>query len=383
MPDIKRDVFALVHEFNDKIIGFPVPRIPQMLVGGRKDYAKGHLLEEVTEFDEATTVEDQVDALVDLIYVAMGRLNEMGVDGRAHFDEVHDANMHRVRGQKSTRPNSMGYDAIKPEGWVGPDHTRVLLERRPKQLQLQQAVQANQVLFPVTTRVVAFNTSPGLEGKAGEVVDLPTEGGITVRFDDPDLPVVVCSPNELKREERGACSDCGELHRPLRIMVMGYARHGKDTVSELLRDKYGKRFTSSSAFCAERVILPWFQANPGQFQYKDAQACFDDRGNHRELWYELITAFNTPDLTSLGRAIYEEHDLYCGIRNAREFHALRNAGVFDVAIWVDAFERIGTKEDPSSCTVEPWMADFVLDNNGDLSDLERNLDVLMTEQGLV
>ena len=27
----------------------------------------------------------------------------------------------------------------------------------------------------------------------------------------------------------------------------------------------------------------------------------------------------------------------------------------------------------SSCSVEPWMADFVVDNNGSLEDLERNV----------
>lgn len=181
-----------------------------------------------------------------------------------------------------------------------------------------------------------------------------------------------------------------------RVMVMGYARHGKDTVADLLQSKYGLRFTSSSAFCAERVVLPavkalwqeWTDGRPVPMpaipNYETAQECFEDRHNHRTFWYQLITNFNTPDLTSLGRAIFEQHDVYCGIRNAREFHSLRNASVFDVAIWVDAYERIGSKEDESSCTVEPWMADFVLDNNGSLVDLERNLDVLMTSlQGAI
>ncbi|MNL63682.1 hypothetical protein D3C87_1878370 [compost metagenome] len=50
--------------------------------------------------------------------------------------------------------------------------------------------------------------------------------------------------------------------------------------------------------------------------------------------------------------------------------------MFDYAIWVDASDRL-PPEDASSCTVEPWMADFVLDNNGTLEDLKLNLQQLM------
>lgn len=393
MPDVKKDVFTLVHQFNSEIIGLPVPKHPKMLEGKRLDYTHDHLSEEIDELLAAETVEDQVDALVDLIYVAMGRLVEMGVDGRAHFDEVHAANMRRVRGQKSTRPNSLGYDAIKPEGWVGPDHTRVLVERRPL------AQRDDEVsLLQVRDRVVYFGPEAKLNGKAGEIMEdhQSIRGGLHVRFDDKSLPIVCVSPRELRREspkvlQAPVLRDEAVEAKP-RIMVMGYARHGKDTVSDLLREKYGLRFTSSSQFCAERVVLPhvkqawseWHRTaadprpkKPAFPDYDTVEECFDDRGNHRELWFNLITQFNTPDLTALGQAIFEGHDVYCGIRNAREFHALRNAGVFDVAIWVDAEERVGSREDRSSCTVEPWMADFVLDNNGTLADLERNLDVLM------
>ena len=30
-------------------------------------------------------------------------------------------------------------------------------------------------------------------------------------------------------------------------------------------------------------------------------------------------------------------------------------------------------EDETSCTVEPWMADYVVDNNGSLAELEQNI----------
>lgn len=159
-----------------------------------------------------------------------------------------------------------------------------------------------------------------------------------------------------------------------KLIIMGHARHGKDTVSEMLRDRYGFSFTSSSEFCAEHVVFPRMTN-----LYNDHLECFADRANHRAEWFEAIRDFNDPDLTALGRAILDKHDMYCGIRNHSEFHALRIAKVFDFAIWVDASRR-KDPEPRSSCTVEPWMADFVLDNNGTLDNLAFNLESLYKHQ---
>lgn len=110
--------------------------------------------------------------------------------------------------------------------------------------------------------------------------------------------------------------------------------------------------------------------------YANAQECFDDRGAHRVLWYQAISHYNQPNAAALGMAIFDEHDLYCGLRSSREFHALKNAGVFDVAVWVDASHRV-EPEARASCTVEPWMADYVIDNNGTFDELLVNVRVLM------
>lgn len=160
---------------------------------------------------------------------------------------------------------------------------------------------------------------------------------------------------------------------PLRLMVVGHGRHGKDTVGELLRDDYGATFVSSSLFMAKNVVLPLFP--PGH--YASVEDCYADRENHRAFWYDAIVAYNKGDLTRLGRAIFAEYDLYVGNRNARELHALRAAGVFDFAIWVDACERVEYREPRSSLTIEPWMCDFVLDNNGTPDETRRYLRDLM------
>jgi len=68
--------------------------------------------------------EEIVDGLIDLCVVAIGTLDALGVDPHKAWDEVHKANMTKEVGVKPSRPNPLGLpDLIKPEGWVGPDHS--------------------------------------------------------------------------------------------------------------------------------------------------------------------------------------------------------------------------------------------------------------------
>ena len=48
---------------------------------------------------------------------------------------------------------------------------------------------------------------------------------------------------------------------------------------------------------------------------------------------------------------------------------MRNTGVFDYAIWVDRSDYL-PPESEESMSLKPWMADFHIDNNGTLKDLE-------------
>lgn len=63
-----------------------------------------------------------VDALVDLVYVALGTAYLMGVDFNAAFHAVHNANMKKVNA-KTAADSKRGYagDIVKPPGWVGPE----------------------------------------------------------------------------------------------------------------------------------------------------------------------------------------------------------------------------------------------------------------------
>ena len=158
-----------------------------------------------------------------------------------------------------------------------------------------------------------------------------------------------------------------------KLLVIGHGRHGKDTVCEILRDKYGYSFDSSSAFCSKLFIYDLLK---DKYNYTSEEECYADRHNHRAEWYNAICDYNVKDGAALGREIFKSHQIYCGLRNKREFFAMKNTKVFDYAVWVDRSDHL-PPESKDSMSLEQWMADYTIDNNGSLEDLQFNVDQLM------
>lgn len=162
-----------------------------------------------------------------------------------------------------------------------------------------------------------------------------------------------------------------------KLMVIGYARHGKDTACEMLRDMYGFQFMSSSTFCIEKAVRPrLLREGYGYESNEECQNRREEVPDWRRLWFEAIRDYNTPDPSRLGRELYSQYDIYCGIRRLEEFEALRDQGVFQLSIWIDASKRL-PPEAQSSNTLAPNMTDFVVNNNGSLSELKTRLCILM------
>lgn len=170
----------------------------------------------------------------------------------------------------------------------------------------------------------------------------------------------------------------------MKLLICGHGRHGKDTVGEILRDDYNLKFTSSSLFCAEKVMMPAFIAEKERLgdarvpTYATAQDCYDNRHHFRAFWFDRIRDYCSQDPARLSRDIFAVNDVYCGIRSKEEFHASRNEQAFDVSIWVDATDRLQTTEGKDSMQIEPWMCDYVLYNNGTIDQLHREVARLMT-----
>ena len=157
-----------------------------------------------------------------------------------------------------------------------------------------------------------------------------------------------------------------------KLLVVGHGRHGKDTVCEIL-ESYGYKFESSSKFCSELFI---FDELKDKYDYADEEECYADRHNHRTEWYNMIHNYCKDDLARLGRNLYKDHNIYCGFRNKREIFSMQNEKNFDYAIWVDRTDHL-PKEDASSMSIEQWMCNYTIDNNGDLSRLKKNVDILI------
>lgn len=124
------NIFKMVKEFNDKIIKL---ESSDTLSLERYLWFRGVIKEEVLEFQSARyemnnqyipkikARVDMLDALVDLIYFILGRVQELGFtedEFYTHFKYVHKANMTKQKGNKGRGSNT---DAIKPQGWTGPE----------------------------------------------------------------------------------------------------------------------------------------------------------------------------------------------------------------------------------------------------------------------
>lgn len=101
---------------------FDVPwrETPELLAQERVQKRVNWLLEELQEFKEAKTIEDQADAMIDTIYLALGTLVEMGVRPATLFDIVHEANMSKCWEDGKPRYRESDGKVIKPPTWKDP-----------------------------------------------------------------------------------------------------------------------------------------------------------------------------------------------------------------------------------------------------------------------
>ena len=121
-----KTLFDLVGEFHRK---FDLPHAgetaPRLLSEQEAKFRFTFLMEETTELFEAHAEGDIAgcaDALVDLVYVALGTAHMMGVPFDDVFAEVQRANMTKQRAQSADESKrGSALDVIKPKGWVGPD----------------------------------------------------------------------------------------------------------------------------------------------------------------------------------------------------------------------------------------------------------------------
>lgn len=118
-----------VYEFNKKIIGTEQPEKLTPLTRERLLFALIAMYEELNEFTVACNsgnIGDALDAIIDLIYFAIGRAYELGITEEQFkkcWNIVQEKNMSKKRGTKN---RGTDIDAAKPEGWQAADLNEVL-----------------------------------------------------------------------------------------------------------------------------------------------------------------------------------------------------------------------------------------------------------------
>lgn len=118
------DLFAAIEEFH---VRFNLQRSerPAMLTPDMAAFRCRFMTEELTEYYDACAIGDRaqaLDALVDLVYVALGTAYLHGFDFNEAFKRVHAANLKKIRvDHAGESKRGSVYDVRKPVGWRAPD----------------------------------------------------------------------------------------------------------------------------------------------------------------------------------------------------------------------------------------------------------------------
>lgn len=112
--------YEMVADFQMKM-GQPVADKPTEMIFARREQRFNYMAEELDEFIHAKTVVDQADAMIDLIYLAVGTMVELGVKPESLFEIVHNANMSKLWPDGKPHLNPETGKVIKPPTFVRPE----------------------------------------------------------------------------------------------------------------------------------------------------------------------------------------------------------------------------------------------------------------------
>lgn len=117
-------------KFNQGYAG-PPRELPASVASLRKKLTLEESTELVLAIDRGE-LDEQLDALVDLLYVLIGTAVQLGVDRvlAEAFWRVHQANMKKVLvPSRLESKRDSAWDIVKPEGWSKPDLSDLVKEK--------------------------------------------------------------------------------------------------------------------------------------------------------------------------------------------------------------------------------------------------------------
>lgn len=129
------DVGCFHEKFELPVANGEIRQLPQDLLDFRVRFLKEELAEFVSAMPSWTTPADHAkmfDALLDLVYVALGTAHLLGYPWEQGWNLVQAANMAKVRALRpEDSKRGSAWDVVKPPGWVAPD-IESLLANIPK-----------------------------------------------------------------------------------------------------------------------------------------------------------------------------------------------------------------------------------------------------------
>ena len=94
---------------------------PRHLEKDERNFRIAALQEELNEYETATTLVDEYDALLDLIVFAVGTLERQGFPLLSGFEVVMQANCTKELGSNGAKRGGFKRDLVKPAGWIAPE----------------------------------------------------------------------------------------------------------------------------------------------------------------------------------------------------------------------------------------------------------------------
>ena len=165
----------------------------------------------------------------------------------------------------------------------------------------------------------------------------------------------------------------------MNLLIIGHARHGKDTVCEMLSELSNLTFTGSSLLATDLgifdgIIQKYIKVDVPSIRMA-RQKFYENKEMFRQEMYEAIREFNREDSIRLAIEVFKNANIYCGLRDRREFNAIRAANLVQLVIWVDASLRC-PKEASTSMKLDRTCADIIIENNGSVAELRDKVERL-------
>ena len=100
------------------------------------NFRTSFLIEELAEYTQAITKGDSaaaLDALVDIVYIALGTAWLFNLPFEKAWNEVQKANMSKIRTKSKSKKRGTSFDVVKPKGWIAPGIEQIIEEERENQ----------------------------------------------------------------------------------------------------------------------------------------------------------------------------------------------------------------------------------------------------------